>query len=84
MFLTDLLLLKSFLHSFTRIIFKCLHLSQDGTLLKNFVELFGRPPIVVWPDQKLGEVLSVFKHKRAHMAIVRDVNSSREVFTCIH
>jgi metal transporter CNNM len=29
----------------------------------------------VWPDQKLGDVLTVFKKSRGHMALVVDVNS---------
>lgn len=43
--------------------------------MKNFVTLFGRAPLFVWQDQKLGEVLGLFKQTRGHMAIVRDVNN---------
>ncbi len=47
--------------------------ADDETPIANFVRLFGRQPIVVWHDQKLGETLSLFKKGRSHMAIVRDV-----------
>jgi CBS domain containing-hemolysin-like protein len=46
---------------------------QDETPVRNFVELFGRKPAVVWHDDKLGETLSMFRQQRAHMALVRDV-----------
>ncbi|KAG5192642.1 putative magnesium and cobalt efflux protein corC [Tribonema minus] len=49
---------------------------EDETPVKNFVQIFGRGVQVVWPDQRLGEVLKLFKQGRGHMAIVRDVNSS--------
>ncbi|KAG5182278.1 hypothetical protein JKP88DRAFT_269955 [Tribonema minus] len=48
----------------------------DATPVKNFIQVFGRAVHAVWPDQPLGDVLKVFKGQRAHMAIVRDVNSS--------
>ncbi len=54
-------------------------LSQDETPVRNFIELFGRKPAVVWHDDKLGETLSKFKAERAHMAIVRDVVSEGTV-----
>eukprot|EP00604_Paraphysomonas_vestita_P004004 CAMPEP_0174824384 /NCGR_PEP_ID=MMETSP1107-20130205/33806_1 /TAXON_ID=36770 /ORGANISM="Paraphysomonas vestita, Strain GFlagA" /LENGTH=208 /DNA_ID=CAMNT_0016051475 /DNA_START=461 /DNA_END=1088 /DNA_ORIENTATION=+ len=50
----------------------------DATPVRIFVSLFGRAPIVVWHDQKLGEVLSVFKQSKGHLAIVRDVNNQSE------
>ncbi len=33
----------------------------------------------VWHDDKLGETLSMFRHSRGHMAIVRDVEQQGEV-----
>ncbi len=41
--------------------------------IKIFLDVFGRTVQMVWPDQKLGEVLKIFKQKGKHMAIVRDV-----------
>ena len=52
-----------------------LELRKDETPLRNFLSLFGRPVQSVWPDQKLGDVLAVFKQTRGHMALVVDVNN---------
>ncbi len=52
---------------------------EDETPIRNFISLFGRKPMVVWHDQKLGETLSMFRNERAHMAIVRDVENECEV-----
>jgi CBS domain containing-hemolysin-like protein len=41
--------------------------------VRNFMELFGRKPAVVWHDSKLGETLSMFRQEKSHMAVVRDV-----------
>ena len=49
---------------------------NDDSPVRNFMTLFGRHPIIVWSDQKLGEMLQLFLQSRAHMAIVRDVNQS--------
>ncbi|CAM9443864.1 unnamed protein product, partial [Ectocarpus fasciculatus] len=49
---------------------------QDDTPVRNFMTMFGIPPILVWPDQKLGDMLNVFKQGRGHIAIVRDVNNA--------
>jgi hypothetical protein len=38
--------------------------NQDETTISNFVRLFGRQPMVVWHDQKLGETLSLFRKGR--------------------
>ncbi len=46
---------------------------EDETPINNFVEFFGRRPVMVWHDQLLGEILSTFRRERAHLAIVRDV-----------
>lgn len=51
---------------------------EDEIPLKNFIKYFGRPIITVWGDDKLGIVLSLFKKKRSHLAIVHSVDSSRE------
>ena len=47
--------------------------------VRNFMTLFGRAPLVVWPDQKLGEILNLFSASHRHMCIVRDVNNSGAV-----
>ena len=51
---------------------------EDETPVRNFVQLFGRGVHVVWPDDKLGEVLCELKQGRSHMALVRDVNKADE------
>ena len=48
---------------------------EDETPLRNFVSIFGRGAHLVWPDEKLGDVLRELKKGRSHMAIVRDVNN---------
>lgn len=56
---------------------------EDETPLENFIKLFGRKIIYVWPDDKLGHVLNTFKKSRSHLAIVRSVNaedSTRDPF----
>lgn len=40
------------------------HPTQDETTISNFVRLFGRQPMVVWHDQKLGETLTLFRKGR--------------------
>ena len=47
---------------------------EDEIPVKNFVQIFGRGLHIVWPDDKLGEVLKLLKSGRSHMALVRDVN----------
>jgi hypothetical protein len=47
--------------------------------VRNFMELFGRKPAVVWHDSKLGETLSMFRQEKSHMAVVRDVETDGEV-----
>jgi metal transporter CNNM len=51
---------------------------EDEIPLKNFIKYFGRPIITVWGDDKLGMVLSLFKKKRSHLAIVHSVDNSRD------
>jgi hypothetical protein len=46
---------------------------DDKTLVKDFIQIFGRHFHTLWPDEKLGEVLKFFKTGKSHMAIVRDV-----------
>jgi hypothetical protein len=48
---------------------------EDETRVQDFVEIFGRGTHVVWPDDKLGDVLRELKRGRSHMAVVRDVNN---------
>jgi len=45
---------------------------SDEMPVKKFVELLERPFTFVFPDEKLGEVLTNFKRGKGHMAIVRD------------
>jgi len=51
---------------------------EDDTPVRNFVQIFGRGVHVVWPDDKLGDVLRELKQGRSHMALVRDVNNEDE------
>jgi hypothetical protein len=48
---------------------------EDETRVADFVDIFGRGVHVVWPDDKLGDVLRELKGGRSHMAVVRDVNN---------
>eukprot|EP01041_Mallomonas_annulata_P006532 gene6532-13226_t len=49
---------------------------EDSISVSSFINLFGRPLHLVWPDEKLGQVLKVFKRGKSHMGIVRDVNNT--------
>jgi len=51
---------------------------EDETPLRSFVQIFGRGVHVVWPDDKLGDVLRELKKGKSHMALVRDVNNETE------
>lgn len=51
---------------------------EDETPVRNFVQIFGRGVHVVWPDDKLGDVLRELKKGKSHMALVRDVNNEDE------
>lgn len=46
---------------------------EDQTPVRNFIQIFGRAFLLVWPDDKLGDTLRLFKKGNSHMAIVRDV-----------
>jgi len=48
---------------------------EDATPIRSFVQIFGRGVHVVWPDDKLGEVLNELKRGKSHLALVRDVNN---------
>lgn len=48
---------------------------EDEIPVKNFVQIFGRGLHVVWPDDKLEDLLKLLKRGRSHMAIVRGVNN---------
>jgi CRP-like cAMP-binding protein len=48
---------------------------EDDIPISNFVDMFGRRPIFVWHDDKLGVTLSTFRNERAHLALVRDVEN---------
>ena len=50
---------------------------EDEIPVKNFVQIFGRGLHVVWPDDKLGDVMKLLKKGRSHMALVRDVNDGQ-------
>jgi metal transporter CNNM len=49
---------------------------KDETPVRNFMTLFGRVPIIIWPDNKLGVMLNVFRQGNGHIAVVRDVNNT--------
>lgn len=51
---------------------------EDDIPISNFVDMFGRKPIFVWHDDKLGETLATFRNERAHLALVRDVENQCE------
>lgn len=48
---------------------------DDETPVRNFIQIFGRNFHLIWPDDKLGDVLKIFKKGKSHIAIVRDVNN---------
>lgn len=48
---------------------------EDETPVRSFIQIFGREVHVVWPDDKLGDVLSELKKGKSHLAVVRDVNN---------
>ena len=48
---------------------------EDEVPLRGFIQIFGRGVHVVWPDDKLGDVLAELKKGRSHLALVRDVNN---------
>ena len=50
---------------------------EDEIPVKNFVQIFGRGLHVVWPDDKLDDVLKLLKSGRSHIALVRDVNDGK-------
>ena len=50
----------------------------DEVPIKSFVEIFGRAVHLVWPDDKLGDVLPDLKKGRSHLAVVRDVHQGGE------
>jgi metal transporter CNNM len=51
---------------------------EDETRVSDFVDIFGRGVHVVWPDDKLGDVLRELRQGRSHMALVRGVNNDDE------
>jgi metal transporter CNNM len=48
---------------------------EDNTPVRSFIQIFGREVHVVWPDDKLGDVLTELKKGKSHLAVVRDVNN---------
>lgn len=48
---------------------------EDETPVRTFAEIFCRGLHVVWPDDRLGDVLRHLKKGHSHMALVRDVNN---------
>jgi metal transporter CNNM len=48
---------------------------EDETPVRTFAEIFCRGLHVVWPDDRLGDVLRDLKKGHSHMALVRDVNN---------
>lgn len=51
---------------------------EDETPIRSFIQIFGRGVHVVWPIDKLGDVLRELKQGRSHLALVRDVVSNGE------
>lgn len=51
---------------------------EDETPVKNFIQILGRPFNYVFPDEKLGDVLVMFKRGQGHMAIVRDTEERED------
>lgn len=51
---------------------------EDETPIRSFIQIFGRGLHVVWPVDKLGDVLRELKQGRSHLALVRDVVSDGE------
>jgi len=50
---------------------------DDETPVKNFVQIFGRGLHLVWPDDKLGEVLRYLKKGHTHMALVKSTDNTK-------
>ena len=43
--------------------------AEDEIPLRSFMNIFGRPILAVWLDDKLGDVLTLFKKRHSHLAI---------------
>eukprot|EP01084_Bolivina_argentea_P285479 489565_1 len=48
---------------------------EDEAPVRSFCDIFNRKYSTAWPEQKLGDVLQIFKQGRSHMAIVYEVNN---------
>lgn len=48
---------------------------EDEVPIRSFIQIFGRGVHVVWPNDKLGDVLAELKKGKSHLALVRDVNN---------
>jgi len=51
---------------------------EECTTVRSVIQFFGRPIQWLWPDTSLQDALTLFKTGRAHLAIVRTVNSKDE------
>ena len=51
---------------------------EESTTVKAMLQFFGRNVEMLYPDQKLGEALALFKSGRTHLAMVHDVNNQSE------
>ena len=51
---------------------------EEGTTVRAMIQFFGRKVEWLWPDNKLKQVLAMFKSGRTHLAMVHDVNSESE------
>ncbi len=49
---------------------------EDATPIRNFIDIFGRSFHQIWPDDRLADILKIFKRGKSHLAIVRDVNNT--------
>ena len=65
-------------------IISCSFFYQDDIPISNFVDLFGRSPLVAWHDDKLGETLATFKREKSHIAVVRTVNNLGQVILMVY
>ena len=54
-------------------------LEQENMPVRAFVERHGHRPVVVWHDDRLGDMLRMFRGEGAEMAVVRQVVSKGQV-----
>lgn len=52
---------------------------EDEIPVSNFLSLFGRQPVFLWHDDKLGSALDTFRMQHVQIALVRDVEAHDDV-----